>query len=96
MTTISPTKSISEKTVWASAESPSLLELAPGKEAVVHHILDQRLAARLAALGLTHGVRLTMLRKRKKDPLLIMVRKTRIALARNIAEQILIQRGEAA
>lgn len=45
---------------------------------------------RLAALGFTPGVSVTVLQNRRSGPLLVMVRDTRIALGRGEARRIIV------
>ena len=51
----------------------------------------RELAGRLAALGFTPGVRVTVLRRAEGGPLIVDVRDTRVALGRDEAEQVLVQ-----
>lgn len=50
----------------------------------------QRLAARLAALGLTLGAKIEVLQNAGRGPLLVRVRGTRLAVGRGQASKILI------
>ena len=68
----------------------NLLSVVPGEEIYLKGIEGKSLIGRLAALGLFPGIKLTMIRRREHGPVLILVRKTRIALGRDIAEKVLI------
>lgn len=51
---------------------------------------DEHFEARISAMGLRAGVSLTILRNRRKSPLLIYARDTMIAIGRNESEKILV------
>ncbi len=66
--------------------------LPDGAAALVRQLRGSReLAARLAALGFTLGVRVTVLRRAEGGPLIVEVRDTRVALGRDEAGQVLVE-----
>jgi len=70
----------------------SLDALAGGARAVVDRIVGgPELTARLAAMGLAVGSRVTVLQNTGHGPLLIFVRETRIALGREEAARVLVR-----
>lgn len=70
----------------------ALSDLAVGEAAVVCALDGGRgLAARLAAMGVSPGARITVLQNRGAGPLLARVRDTRIALGRSEAARILVE-----
>ena len=70
----------------------SLDQLPSGSLAKVHALRGGSLASRLAALGLTPGTPLVVLRNNTHGPLLVMVRETRLAMGRGEAVKILVER----
>ena len=48
------------------------------------------LAARLAAMGLLPGVRLDLVRRAGRGPVVVAVKGTRIALGRGMAEKVIV------
>jgi ferrous iron transport protein A len=71
-----------------------LADLAAGTAGTVHRLLGGRLfACRLAALGVSTGVKMTVLRNSRRGPLAVMVRGTRIALGRGEASKVLVEVG---
>lgn len=70
----------------------SLVQLPAGSRAVVQRLCGGReLASRLAGMGLTVGSRLEVLQNRRRGPMLVRVRETRIALGRGEAAKILVE-----
>jgi ferrous iron transport protein A len=66
--------------------------VAAGAVAVVRELRGgSELAARLAPMGLTVGAPLQVLQNRRRGPLLVVVRDTRIALGRGEAAKILVE-----
>lgn len=71
----------------------SLDQLPCGSLVKVHALRGgSLLASRLAALGLTPGTPLVVLRNNTHGPLLVMVRETRLAMGRGEAAKILVER----
>ena len=71
----------------------SLNELRSREEGAVVELRGERgFIARLAPLGFTPGVPLTMVQNYGHGPLIVRVRDTRIALGRGEAAQIIVQR----
>ena len=71
----------------------SLNELRSREEGAVVELRGGRgFIARLAPLGFTPGVPLTMVQNYGHGPLIVRVRDTRIALGRGEAAQIIVQR----
>ena len=70
----------------------NLTQLEPKSIGIVSSIsADERVIARLAGLGVTIGSKVTVLDNRKRGPLLIKVRNTKIAFGRKDAEKIIIK-----
>jgi ferrous iron transport protein A len=70
----------------------SLSELAVGEAAIVHAFQGGRAVNnRLASLGFTPGVQITMIQNFGWGPLIVIVRGTRIALGRGEASQIIVE-----
>jgi ferrous iron transport protein A len=75
--------------------SQTLPMSAPGQRVrVVAITAGQRVAHRLAELGITQGVELCVLNDNGSSPLLVAVRDTRLALERGIAHTIRVQPEE--
>jgi ferrous iron transport protein A len=74
------------------AAGPCPLTAVPSKETATVHDLrgGACFRSRLAALGFTPGVAVTVLQNRRFGPMLVMVRDTRIALGRGEARKILV------
>jgi ferrous iron transport protein A len=69
----------------------SLEQFPAGSLVYVRELLcGQRLAVRLAALGLTTGAKIEVLQNPGRGPLLVLVRGTRLALGRGQAAKILV------
>jgi ferrous iron transport protein A len=70
----------------------SLSQLSKGERARVS-VLDggRGFNARLAALGFTPGVEVTMIQNFGRGPVIVLVRGTRIALGRGEASRVLIE-----
>jgi ferrous iron transport protein A len=69
-----------------------LNDLTAGTIGAVHRLLGGRLfASRLAALGVSIGVEVTVLRNNRSGPLVMMARGTRIALGRGEAGKVLVE-----
>lgn len=67
--------------------------LAPGEVGVVRHLAGGRgFMSRLAALGFTLGVEVTMVQNFGRGPLIVLVRDTRVALGRGEAAKVLVGR----
>ena len=67
--------------------------LAAGERATVRTMQgDQPALARLSALGFSVGVEVQMLRNVRQHPMIVLVRRTRVALARDVAAGILMER----
>ena len=70
----------------------SLVHLAAGASGAVHLLQGGRmLASRLAALGLSAGAEVTVVRNDRSGPLIVLVRGTRVALGRGEASKILVE-----
>ena len=70
----------------------NLSQLEPKSIGVVSRIVaEMKVVARLSGLGVTVGSKITVLDNRKRGPLLIKVRNTKIAFGRKDAEKILIK-----
>jgi ferrous iron transport protein A len=68
-----------------------LIELQPGKEAVIRRLEGGRsVLSRLAALGFTPGAVVTVLRNGEHGPLLVSLRGSRVALGRGEATHIFV------
>jgi Fe2+ transport system protein FeoA len=73
----------------------SLDQLPKGTTAVVRQLRGgNELKSRLAAMGLTEGVRLVVLQNTGHGPMLVNVRDTRIALGRGEAIKVLVEKTE--
>ncbi len=71
-----------------------LSEITPGEGAVVLDFQAGRAVNnRLASLGFTPGVQVSMTQNYGRGPLIVTVRGTRVALGRGEANQILVERG---
>ncbi len=67
--------------------------LAPGEVGVVRQLAGGRgFMSRLAALGFTLGVEVTMVQNFSRGPLIVLVRDTRVALGRGEAAKVLVGR----
>lgn len=70
-----------------------LTALAPGEVGVVCTLAGGRgFVSRLAALGFTPGVQVTMIRNFGRGPIIVLVRDTRVALGRGEAAKVWVQR----
>jgi len=75
-------------------EKTSLDALVPGEHGTVLSFTDDRLVTnRLASLGFTPGVAVNMTQNYGHGPLIVTVRGTRVALGRDEAAKIFVQRG---
>lgn len=73
----------------------SLDQLPEGASAVVRNLRGgAELKSRLAAMGLTEGVKLLVLQNTGRGPMLASVRDTRIALGRGEAIKVLVEKTE--
>lgn len=73
-----------------------LIELQPGKKAVIRRLEGGRLVlSRLAALGFTPGAVVTVLRSSNHGPLLVSLRGSRVALGQGEAASIFVSFAEA-
>lgn len=86
--------------VWRSRRWPLaplfLAELAPGARAVVRSLHGGKgFSARVAALGVTPGVEVTVIQNQRWGPMLIEVRDTRVALGRGEAFRIEVEQDAA-
>ena len=73
----------------------SLTELMPDKRAMVKIIQGgNSLISRLASMGLTPGVEVTMIQNFRRRPVIVSVRYSQIALGRNMAGKIYVIRSE--
>lgn len=77
------------------AVGEGVLGLVPGDRFFFRATGNARDMARLAALGLLPGVRVTLLRMPRRGPVVLSARNTRIAVARNVAAAFIIERAEA-
>jgi ferrous iron transport protein A len=69
----------------------SLAKFPTGSHGYVHELRGgQRLAGRLAALGLTLGAEIEVLQNPGRGPVLVLVRGTRLALGRGQAAKIIV------
>lgn len=76
-----------------NAPTLSLDQLPKDATAVVRQLRGGgELVHRLAAMGLTEGVRLVVLQNAGRGPMLVNVRDTRIALGRGEAIKILVEK----
>jgi len=74
-------------------ERITLSVLAPGEVGVVRQLAGGRgFMSRLAALGFTLGVEVTMVQNFGRGPLIVLVRDTRVALGRGEAAKVLVGR----
>jgi ferrous iron transport protein A len=70
-----------------------LNHLHPGERGIVQSLAGGRgLLGRMAALGFTPGVRLTMIQNFGHGPIIVRVRDTRVALGRGEAGKVLVRR----
>ena len=77
-------------------EKISLDEMSPGERCTVLLFTDGRIVTnRLASLGFTPGVAVEMTQNYGHGPLIVTVRGTRVALGRDEAAKIFVQRGQA-
>jgi Fe2+ transport system protein FeoA len=73
-------------TAWAS-----LSDVKTGRRAVVRQLRGGReFAGRLAALGFTIGVEITVIQNYGRGPITVLIRNTRIALGRGEASKVLV------
>lgn len=83
--------SVERSTPTADAAQP-LAVCAPGAEAVmVRAEAGCALRGRLAAMGLVPGVRLRVLRRDGRGPVVVALHGTRLAVGRGVAERILVR-----
>jgi ferrous iron transport protein A len=69
----------------------SLLELAPGKKAIIERLRGGRAVfSRLITLGFTPGTAITVVRNSNHGPLLVSLRGSQIALGHGEAAHILV------
>lgn len=67
----------------------TLSECENGTHATIRQLRDGRdLTKRLAALGFTEGVKVTILQNYGKGPVIVLIRETRVALGRGEAVKI--------
>ena len=72
----------------------SLSEMPVGEDATILAFMGGRMVNnRLASLGFTPGVRVTMTQNYGRGPLIVTVRGTRVALGRGEAARIVVARG---
>jgi len=72
----------------------SLSEMTAGEEATILAFHGGRMVnSRLASLGLTPGVRVSMTQNYGRGPLIVTVRGTRVALGRFEAARIIVERS---
>ncbi|MFW5864147.1 MAG: FeoA family protein [bacterium] len=70
-----------------------LAHLTKGRRGIVARLEGgRRMTSRLADLGILPGVVLEVLRDGSTGPLLLMVRGTRLAIGRGMAERVLVRR----
>ncbi|HID87286.1 MAG TPA: ferrous iron transport protein A [Anaerolineae bacterium] len=70
-----------------------LSHLHPGEEGIVQGLAGGHgLVGRLASLGFTPGVRVTMVQNFGRGPVIVLVRDTRVALGRGEAMKVLVER----
>jgi ferrous iron transport protein A len=73
----------------------TLSDLPAGRSASVVSLAGGRgIISRMASLGFTPGVEITVLQNRGHGPLIALVRGTRVALGRQEARKIIIQKCE--
>ena len=73
-------------------EHISLEKLKPRQRArIASYRGDMRLAQRLSDLGLTPNSEVVVMRKGKNSPLDLLVRRTRLAIAHDVAKCILVE-----
>jgi len=71
-----------------------LSEMPTGEDATILAFQGGRMVTnRLASLGFTPGVRVTMVQNYGRGPLIVTVRGTRVALGRGEAARIVVARG---
>jgi ferrous iron transport protein A len=76
-----------------SSDEVSLSAVRGGESVHVRAITGgQHVLSRLASLGFTPGVRLTVIQNRGNGPLIVALRDTRVALGRGEAAKILVER----
>jgi ferrous iron transport protein A len=67
-------------------------ELAPRAHGIVRRLVGGGgFRSRLAALGVTQGVRIEVLQNGRRGPLLVLARDTRLAIGRGEAQKILVE-----
>jgi len=72
----------------------SLSEMAVGEDAIILNFRGGRTVNnRLASLGFTPGVQVSMTQNFGHGPLIVTVRGTRVALGRGEAKKIMVSRG---
>ena len=72
-------------------ETMQLMELQPGKKAVIRRLEGGRtVLSRLAAMGFTPGAAITVMRSSDHGPLLVSLRGSRVALGRGEAAHIFV------
>ncbi|MBM4464120.1 MAG: ferrous iron transport protein A [Chloroflexi bacterium] len=77
-----------------SEEWVSLSDLAPGRVGVVRQLVGGRgFISRLAALGFTPGVEVTMVQNFGHGPLIVLVRDTRLAFGRGEAAKVMVEKA---
>lgn len=70
----------------------SLNDLETGEHAVVRQLRGGReFAGRLAALGFTLGVEISVIQNYGRGPITVLIRETRIALGRGEAGKVLVE-----
>lgn len=75
-------------------QTGSVLDMTPGESRYFKEIKNTSLMGRLAAVGLLPGVKIQVIRSSGKGPVVIGVRKTYLALGRDIAAQIMISKAK--
>lgn len=74
-----------------------LATLEPGSTAIVTSLPNTRaLASQLVSMGFTLGAEVTMIDNRRRGPVLVQVRGTRVALGRNQARVVAVRPVESA
>jgi ferrous iron transport protein A len=76
-------------------QTTQLAELAAGERASIVHLgYGSGIAGRLSSLGFTPGVEIVMTQNYGRGPLVVTVRGTRVALGRQEARAIKVQRNQ--
>lgn len=76
-------------------EDITLSDAAPGKRYTIRAIKDEpRLVNRLSSMGLVRGSALEVCQNLKKQPVLVFVRDTLVAIGREESEKILLGGAE--